>query len=438
MSNQKFLAYRDEVFARTSLADLILEKTGQRLRPGETATCKCPFHDDSSPSMSVNTVTNQFYCHAAGCGAKGDTFTFMMDINGLTFRQALDALADRCGMPRYETGSVHKYVATAPRPVKPQAASLYPERPSEFELNMPIPPGVKLPAVGEWISLYNPRAGAMKNYRPERADVYRDTDGNPIAVVMRLYLSMVERKYYIPMRLGELDAGAPDEATLFRLDGKRIGWRMEGYPRGSLAPIYGAHRVKEWVRESDPERSFIMIVEGEKTAEGVLSILGPKAKNALVFTPMGGGSAPARGNWRPILEEIDGYAKSLAGRRAIPVFICPDADQPITRSTGEVVDRQIDFTKHILYGLCNDVHYYKACVGTFDYLRVVPPDGVKAKWDFADALEEGWSAQHLLNHMMQNCSSLTVALRPVAPGERPSDASPRPAYASPSPQAMGA
>jgi len=60
----------------------------------------CPFHQEKTPSFSVN-QTRQFY-KCFGCGKGGDALNFVMEIDGLTFPEALKLLADRYGvaMPR--------------------------------------------------------------------------------------------------------------------------------------------------------------------------------------------------------------------------------------------------------------------------------------------------------------------------------------------------
>jgi DNA primase len=57
----------------------------------------CPFHQEKTPSFSVN-QTRQFY-KCFGCGAGGDALKFVMEIDGLTFPEALRLLADRNGIP---------------------------------------------------------------------------------------------------------------------------------------------------------------------------------------------------------------------------------------------------------------------------------------------------------------------------------------------------
>src|SRR4051794_31717464 len=57
----------------------------------------CPFHNEKTPSFSVYTEHQFFKCF--GCDAKGDVFNFLMNIEGLTFWEALNKLADQHGIP---------------------------------------------------------------------------------------------------------------------------------------------------------------------------------------------------------------------------------------------------------------------------------------------------------------------------------------------------
>ena len=64
------------------------------LKPrGRQFVALCPFHAEKSPSFYV-TPDSQFY-HCFGCGKSGDVFTFLMEREGLTFREAMESLADR-------------------------------------------------------------------------------------------------------------------------------------------------------------------------------------------------------------------------------------------------------------------------------------------------------------------------------------------------------
>jgi DNA primase len=78
----------------------IVEVVGQYVRLRKAGTRfvgLCPFHTEKTPSFGVHGV-HQFY-KCFGCGAGGDVIKFVMEIDGLTFYEALKALADRHGIP---------------------------------------------------------------------------------------------------------------------------------------------------------------------------------------------------------------------------------------------------------------------------------------------------------------------------------------------------
>ncbi|WP_134768602.1 DNA primase [Nocardioides sp. 1609] len=56
----------------------------------------CPFHDEKSPSFNVNPARGFFHCF--GCQKGGDVLTFLMDIDGLSFSEAIERLADKVGI----------------------------------------------------------------------------------------------------------------------------------------------------------------------------------------------------------------------------------------------------------------------------------------------------------------------------------------------------
>ncbi len=75
-----------------------LRKAGARL------VGRCPFHDERTPSFSVNAVDKLFYCH--GCHKGGDMIAFVRETQGLTFVEAIEWIAGRSGItPEYEESS---------------------------------------------------------------------------------------------------------------------------------------------------------------------------------------------------------------------------------------------------------------------------------------------------------------------------------------------
>jgi len=78
----------------------IVEVVGQYVRLRKAGTRYvglCPFHTEKTPSFGVHSV-HQFY-KCFGCGAGGDAIKFVMEIEGLTFYEALKVLAERHGIP---------------------------------------------------------------------------------------------------------------------------------------------------------------------------------------------------------------------------------------------------------------------------------------------------------------------------------------------------
>jgi DNA primase len=57
----------------------------------------CPFHSEKTPSFSVH-ATRQFF-HCFGCGKSGDVFTFIKDVENITFPEAVRLVAQKLGVP---------------------------------------------------------------------------------------------------------------------------------------------------------------------------------------------------------------------------------------------------------------------------------------------------------------------------------------------------
>jgi DNA primase catalytic core len=81
----------EQIKRGTDLAALVRAK-GIELRPHGTGHLagKCPFHDDTTPSLIVTPAKNLFHC--LGCGAGGTVIDFIMRHDGLSFRHAVEVL----------------------------------------------------------------------------------------------------------------------------------------------------------------------------------------------------------------------------------------------------------------------------------------------------------------------------------------------------------
>ncbi|MGZ4618650.1 MAG: DNA primase [Frankiaceae bacterium] len=76
-----------------------------QLRPAGAGRLKglCPFHEEKTPSFSINPSAGLYHCF--GCGVGGDVIRFLRDIENLTFVEAVERLAARAGVElTYEGG----------------------------------------------------------------------------------------------------------------------------------------------------------------------------------------------------------------------------------------------------------------------------------------------------------------------------------------------
>ncbi|PXA87056.1 DNA primase, partial [Nostoc sp. 3335mG] len=88
-------AWLDELRARTLLSALIGKSTKLQRAGREWKAC-CPFHNEKTPSFTINDDKGFYHCF--GCGAHGDAIRWMTDQRGLPFMDAVKELAQAAGM----------------------------------------------------------------------------------------------------------------------------------------------------------------------------------------------------------------------------------------------------------------------------------------------------------------------------------------------------
>ncbi len=86
---------KERVKQAVDIVDLVGSHIQLR-RQGRNYVGLCPWHDDTRPSMQVNPERQSFKCWV--CDIGGDVFSFVMKIEGVEFREALELLADRAGI----------------------------------------------------------------------------------------------------------------------------------------------------------------------------------------------------------------------------------------------------------------------------------------------------------------------------------------------------
>ncbi|MEG0812373.1 MAG: DNA primase [Clostridium sp.] len=91
----------EEVRTRSDIVDIISGYVRLQ-KKGSSYFGLCPFHHEKSPSFSVAPQKQMYHCF--GCGVSGNVFTFIMEYENYSFREAVEMLADRSGvqLPKME------------------------------------------------------------------------------------------------------------------------------------------------------------------------------------------------------------------------------------------------------------------------------------------------------------------------------------------------
>ncbi|WP_447912950.1 DNA primase [Microbacterium phyllosphaerae] len=93
----------DEVKARTNIADIVGERVALKSAGVGSLKGLCPFHDEKSPSFHVRPQVGYYHCF--GCGESGDVYSFLREMDHVSFTEAVERLAGRIGYAlHYEDG----------------------------------------------------------------------------------------------------------------------------------------------------------------------------------------------------------------------------------------------------------------------------------------------------------------------------------------------
>ena len=89
-------SFLDELISRTDITELVSGYVRLTKKSGFNMFGLCPFHSEKTPSFTVNSEKQIYHCF--GCGKGGGAIGFIRDIENLTFRDAVEVLAQRAGM----------------------------------------------------------------------------------------------------------------------------------------------------------------------------------------------------------------------------------------------------------------------------------------------------------------------------------------------------
>ena len=94
-------SFLDEIRERVPIADVIgrrvtFDRKKSNTAKGDFWAC-CPFHGEKTPSFHCENPKGRYHCF--GCGVSGDHFRFLTELDGLSFPEAVERLADEAGIP---------------------------------------------------------------------------------------------------------------------------------------------------------------------------------------------------------------------------------------------------------------------------------------------------------------------------------------------------
>ncbi len=100
-------SFIDDLLSRADIVDIVGSRITLR-KTGKNYSGLCPFHQEKSPSFSVEPDKQFYYCF--GCGKGGNAIGFVMDYENIEYPQAIESLANSMGLevPRTESAQEHQ------------------------------------------------------------------------------------------------------------------------------------------------------------------------------------------------------------------------------------------------------------------------------------------------------------------------------------------
>jgi len=87
---------KERIRQAVNIVDLVGSYQSDIRRQGQNFVCRCPWHDDRSPSLTINSSRQSWKCWV--CNIGGDIFSWVMRKENCTFREALEMLAERANI----------------------------------------------------------------------------------------------------------------------------------------------------------------------------------------------------------------------------------------------------------------------------------------------------------------------------------------------------
>jgi DNA primase len=244
-------------------------------KSGQNFSGLCPFHSEKTPSFSVSPTKQFYYCF--GCGVGGDVFNFVMEMEKISFPEAIRAVAEKCGIavPQARERTPEERLENQQRA---SLVEMHREAAAFFVQQLNSTPegsaakaylfdrGLDAEAIARFGIGFAPSGGegllrAMKQKHPEKvleiSGLFsRDQSG-------RLY-DRFRRRVMFPI--------ANESGKIVAFGGRAIGDDLPKYLNSPETPIYSKSNILyhlDRAKESLRQRDFAVLVEGYMDAIAV-------------------------------------------------------------------------------------------------------------------------------------------------------------------------
>ena len=216
----------DEVRDAVDAVAIIREYTKLK-KAGSRHKGLCPFHDERTPSFTVDAEKGLYFCF--GCGAGGDLFDFVQEVEKMTFREAARYLADEEGVPIPEDASSDTDSASGDATGGDTARRKPTFRPTKVE----TPPGEKWQDQAARV-----RSDATNALRAAFGATPKDIEPTPFAVacLRALRARGISDGITYAAHLGCLDTADFVPADAWGVDPSKTKYGTVGLPRGVVIP----------------------------------------------------------------------------------------------------------------------------------------------------------------------------------------------------------
>jgi len=119
-------SFIQQIKDRNDIVDVVSSYVRLTKKSGPNHSGLCPFHSEKTPSFNVNTDKQIYHCF--GCGEGGGVINFIMKIENVSFRDAVEMLADRAGLKVPEEEDPEMNLRKRLLALNKQAAKFYYER----------------------------------------------------------------------------------------------------------------------------------------------------------------------------------------------------------------------------------------------------------------------------------------------------------------------